>query len=104
MFHREFFLLGRRLAVTGSAWLKTQSVIFLMTSSLSMLGLLLIEIHIIFWAESESVFWMPCRFGRGRRWCRGVSFIICGSGGHALILSSDCICFAILREFTEAHL
>ena len=42
MFHREFFLLGRRLAVTGSAWLKTQSVIFLMTSSLSMLGLLLI--------------------------------------------------------------
>ena len=42
MFHREFFLLGRRLAVTGSAWLKTQSVIFLMTSSLSMQGLLLI--------------------------------------------------------------
>ena len=42
MFHREFFLLGRRLAVTGSAWLKTQSVIFLMTSAFSMAGLLLI--------------------------------------------------------------
>ena len=40
------------------------------------------EIHIIFWAESESGFWMPCRSSaQGRRWCRGVFFsCLSGSG------------------------
>lgn len=42
VFHREFFLLGRRMAMTGSAWLKTQAVICWMTSCLCILGLLLI--------------------------------------------------------------
>ena len=42
VFHREYFLLGRRLAMTGSAWLRTQTVILFMTSCLCILCLLLI--------------------------------------------------------------
>lgn len=42
VFHREFFLLGRRMAMTGSAWLKTQAVICWMTACLCILGLFLI--------------------------------------------------------------
>lgn len=82
MFHREFFLLGRRLAVTGSAWLKTQSVIFLMTSSLSMLGLLLIgNPYYILGGIGIGVLDALPIFGTGTALCRGVSFYyLSGSG------------------------
>ena len=43
MFSREFALFGRRLIMTGSAWLRTQLVIMLVTACLCALGLLLIR-------------------------------------------------------------
>ena len=39
MFHREFALIGRRLVLVGSAWIRTESVIILVTSVLCVLGL-----------------------------------------------------------------
>lgn len=42
MFHREFALIGRRLVLVGSAWIKAEAVIVLVTSALCTLGLLLI--------------------------------------------------------------
>ena len=39
MFHREFALIGRRLVSVGSAWIRTESVIILVTSVLCVLGL-----------------------------------------------------------------
>lgn len=42
MFHREFSLLGRRLAAVCSAWLKTQAVIMSVTSVVCILGLWII--------------------------------------------------------------
>lgn len=39
MFHREFFLLGRRLVTACNAWLKTQVVIMTVTTVLCVLGL-----------------------------------------------------------------
>ena len=42
MFHREFRLIGRRLVLVGSAWIKTEAVIILVTSLLCTLGLLFI--------------------------------------------------------------
>lgn len=42
MFHRELFLLGRRLVTACNAWLKTQVVIMTVTSILCVLGLLAI--------------------------------------------------------------
>lgn len=41
LFHREFFLVGRRLCLTGSAWLRTQAVILFCTSCLCVLALVL---------------------------------------------------------------
>lgn len=43
MFSREFALFGRRLAMTGSAWLRTQFVIMFVTACLCALGLSLIR-------------------------------------------------------------
>lgn len=42
MFHREFSVLGRRLATACTAWLKTQLIIIMITSALCIAGLLLI--------------------------------------------------------------
>ena len=42
MFHREFTLIGKRLVLVGSAWIKSEAVIILVTSALCTLGLLLI--------------------------------------------------------------
>lgn len=43
VFSREFALFGRRLAMTGNAWLKTQFVIMFVTACLCALGLSLIR-------------------------------------------------------------
>lgn len=106
MFHREFFLLGRRLAVTGSAWLKTQSVIFLMTSSLSMLGLLLIgnPYYILVGIGIGVLDALPI-FGTGTAlvpW--SILLLFKREWGHALILFGLYLLCYFLREFTEAHL
>ncbi len=42
MFHREFVLIGKRLINVGSAWLKTEAVMVLVTSGLCSAGLFLI--------------------------------------------------------------
>lgn len=42
MFHREFVLLGKRLVSVGSAWLKAEMILLLVTSVFCVLGLLLI--------------------------------------------------------------
>ena len=106
MFHREFFLLGRRLAVTGSAWLKTQSVIFLMTSSLSMLGLLLIgNPYYILGGIGIGVLDALPIFGTGTAlvpW--SILLLFKREWGHALILFGLYLLCYFLREFTEAHL
>ena len=106
MFHREFFLLGRRLAVTGSAWLKTQSVIFLMTSSLSMLGLLLIgNPYYILGGIGIGVLDALPIFGTGTAlvpW--SILLLFKREWGHALILFGLYLLCYVLREFTEAHL
>ncbi|MBQ6833070.1 MAG: AI-2E family transporter [Lachnospiraceae bacterium] len=43
LFHKEFAMIGRRLAVVGNAWLKTQIMILAVTSVLCVMGLLLIR-------------------------------------------------------------
>ena len=43
MFHREFAMIGRRLAVVGNAWLKTQIMILSVTSALCVIGLFLLR-------------------------------------------------------------
>lgn len=43
VFHREFSLLGKRLAMTGTAWLKTQAVILFLTTCLCILALIVIK-------------------------------------------------------------
>ena len=43
MFHREYSVLGRRLATACTAWLKTQVIIIMITSSLCIVGLFLIR-------------------------------------------------------------
>ena len=42
MFHREFALIGRRLVMIGSAWLKTEAILTLVTAGLCTVGLLVI--------------------------------------------------------------
>ena len=103
MFHREFFLLGRRFAVTGSAWLKTQSVIFLMTSAFSMAGLLLIgNPYYILGGIGIGV--LPI-FGAGTALVPWSLFLLFKrEWGHALILFGLYLLCYFLREFTEAHL
>lgn len=106
MFHREFFLLGRRLAVTGSAWLKTQSVIFLMTSALSMAGLLLIgNPYYILGGIGIGVLDALPIFGTGTALVPWSLFLLFKrEWGHALILFGLYLLCYFLREFTEAHL
>lgn len=105
-FTANFFLLGRRLAVTGSAWLKTQSVIFLMTSSLSMLGLLLIgNPYYILGGIGIGVLDALPIFGTGTAlvpW--SILLLFKREWGHALILFGLYLLCYFLREFTEAHL
>ena len=104
-FTANFFLLGRRLAVTGSAWLKTQSVIFLMTSSLSMLGLLLIgNPYYILGGIGIGVLDALPIFGTGTAlvpW--SILLLFKREWGHALILFGLYLLCYFLREFTEAH-
>ena len=106
MFHREFFLLGRRLAVTGSAWLKTQLVIFLMTSTLSVLGLLMIgNPYYILGGIGIGVLDALPIFGTGTAlvpW--SIYLLFKREWGHALILFGLYLLCYFLREFTEAHL
>ena len=106
MFHREFFLLGRRLAVTGSAWLKTQSVIFLMTSAFSMAGLLLIgNPYYILGGIGIGVLDALPIFGAGTALVPWSLFLLFKrEWGHALILFGLYLLCYFLREFTEAHL
>ena len=106
MFHREFFLLGRRLAVTGSAWLKTQSVIFLMTSALSMAGLLLIgNPYYILGGIGIGVLDALPIFGTGTALVPWSLFLLFKrEWGYALILFGLYLLCYFLREFTEAHL
>ena len=42
MFHREFAMIGKRIVEIGSAWLKTELILLAVTSSLCILGFLLI--------------------------------------------------------------
>ena len=42
MFHREFAMIGKRIVEIGSAWLKTEAILFLITSGLCTLGFLMI--------------------------------------------------------------
>ncbi len=42
MFHREFALIGRRLVTIGSAWLKTEAILSLVTAGFCTIGLLVI--------------------------------------------------------------
>ena len=106
LLHREFFLLGRRLAVTGSAWLKTQSVIFLMTSAFSMAGLLLIgNPYYILGGIGIGVLDALPIFGAGTALVPWSLFLLFKrEWGHALILFGLYLLCYFLREFTEAHL
>lgn len=106
LFHREFFLIGRRLALTGSAWLKTQAVIFLMTSTLSVLGLLLIgnPYYILGGIGIGFLDALPI-FGTGTALVPWSIFLLFKrEWGHALILFGLYLLCYFLREFTEAHL
>ena len=53
IFRREFSLLGKRLALTGNAWLRTQAVILFLTTCLCILTL--IAKHILFHFDNPPV-------------------------------------------------
>lgn len=106
LFHREFFLLGRRLCLTGSAWLRTQLVILSGTVSLCVLALFLmgnpyavlagigiglLDALPIFGVGTVLLPWSVLLFFK-QEW------------GRALwILALDLVCY-FFRELTEAKL
>lgn len=106
LFHREFFLLGRRLCLTGSAWLKTQAVILFVTSCLCVaaltfmgnpyavlagIGIGLLDALPIFGVGTALIPW-------------GLILLLQQQWGQAvLILGLDLACY-FFREFTEARL
>ncbi|MBP3926601.1 MAG: AI-2E family transporter [Clostridium sp.] len=106
LFHREFFLLGRRLCLTGAAWLKTQGILILLISGLCTLVLLLLKSpYAILGGIGIGLLDALPVFGSGtvlipwgiflllqRRWARAL-----------LILGLHLSCY-FLREYTEARL
>lgn len=106
VFHREFFLLGRRLAITGSAWLRTQTVILFMTSCVCILGLLaagipyyivggigigLLDALPIFGTGTVLIPWAIILLFQ-KKWIQGI-----------IILGLYIVCY-FLREFAEAKM
>lgn len=106
LYHREIFLLGRRLCQTGSAWLKTQAVILVFNSGLCVftlacmgnpyavlagIGIGLLDALPVFGAGAVLLPWSFVLFLK-QQWGRAV-----------LILGLDLICY-FFREFTEARL
>ena len=106
LFHREFFLLGRRLCLTGAAWLKTQGILVLLISGLCTLVLVLLKSPYAILGGIGIGFLdaLPV-FGSGtvlipwgilllfqRRWARAL-----------LVLGLHLSCY-FLREYTEARL
>lgn len=106
VFSREFALFGRRLAMTGSAWLRAQLVIMSVTAGLCVLGLSLIRnpYSILLGAAIGVLDALPL-FGAGTvliPW--GFIKMVQGhfyQGGVLILLFSVC-CMA--REFLEARL
>lgn len=106
LFHREFFLLGRRLCLTGSAWLRTQLVIlggtvcfcilalFLMGNSYAILagiGIGLLDAMPIFGVGTVLLPWSAVLFLK-HQWKQAIG-----------VLFLDLICY-FFREFMEAKL
>lgn len=106
LFHREFFLLGRRLCLTGSAWLRTQLVIlsgticfcifalFLMGNSYAILagvGIGLLDALPIFGVGTVLLPWSAVLCLK-HQWKRAAGILIL-----------DLICY-FFREFMEAKL
>lgn len=106
LFHREFFLLGRRLCLTGAAWLKTQGILILLISGLCTLVLVLLKSpYAILGGIGIGLLDALPVFGSGtvlipwgvlllfqRRWARAL-----------LVLGLHLSCY-FLREYTEAKL
>lgn len=83
IFHREFSVLGRRIASAGSAWFKTQLVIMAVTAMICTLGLTLLGNPYSVLLGLGSGSWTPFRCsGPERCWSPGEpSFFWSASGG-----------------------
>lgn len=106
LFRREFSLLGRRLAMTGNAWLRTQAVILFTTTCLCILALIAIgnpyyilggigigimDALPIFGTGTVLIPWSILLFFQ-KKWMKGM-----------ILLSLYFVCY-FLREFLEAKL
>lgn len=106
LFHREFFLLGRRLCLTGSAWLKTQAVILLFTTCFCVLTLVFMgNPYAILAGIGIGLLDALPIFGVGAVLIPWGIFLLFQQewGQAALILGLDLACY-FFREFTEARL
>lgn len=106
IFHREFALLGARLTMTGSAWLRTQAVILVLTSCLCTLAFLLIHnsYPILAGIGVGLLDALPI-FGTGSvliPW--GVILLIRKKWFEGLVLLGVYLACYFLREFVEAKL
>lgn len=106
IFHREFFLLGRRLALTGNAWLRTQAVILFLTTCLCILGLIAIKnpYYIIGGIGIGILDALPI-FGTGTvliPW--GILLLFQGKWYQALVILGLYLVCYFMREFVEAKL
>lgn len=106
IFHREFSLLGRRLAMTGNAWLKTQAVILFLTTCLCILALIAIKnpYYIIGGIGIGLLDALPI-FGTGTvliPW--GILLLFQRKWYQALVILGLYLVCYFLREFVEAKL
>lgn len=106
LFHREFFLLGRRLCLTGAAWMKTQGILLVLISALCTLVLFFLKSpYAILGGIGIGVLDLLPVFGSGTvliPW--GILLVLQGNWGRAcLVLGLHLACY-FLREFTEARL
>lgn len=106
IFRREFSLLGKRLALTGNAWLKTQAVILFLTTCLCILTLIAIgnPYYIIAGIGIGLLDALPI-FGTGTvliPW--GIFLLLQQKWYQGLMLLGVYLVCYFLREFVEAKL
>lgn len=106
LFRREFSLLGRRLALTGNAWLKTQAVILFLTTCLCILTLIAIgnPYYIIAGIAIGLLDALPI-FGTGTVLLPWGIFLLIQQKWYQglMVLGLYLVCY-FLREFVEARL
>lgn len=106
MFRREFSLLGRRLAMAGNAWLKTQAVILFLTTCLCILTLIAIgnPYYIILGIGIGLLDALPI-FGTGTVLIPWGIFLLLQQKWYQgfMLLGLYLICY-FMREFVEARL